>query len=381
MDFIYADVNATHPCSKEHLMQVWDMLQPNQGNPSSIHPLGRRARLLVERSRRSIAECIGAQAREIFFTSCATESNNWVLQAVCARPFFEKRPKLLISAGEHSSIRVPAAALEKKGLCEVVSIGLQRNGQVDEEALLAQVDQNCVGIFLIHTHNETGVVNDVESLAIEAKKRNPDVWFHIDAVQSLGKVELRSLGGSFIDSVSFSAHKIGGLQGVGCLYKKEGRMLSPLLLGGGQERALRSGTQNVAGIVSFGLRAAHVLHHPDWLGSAKLATQRFQRRLQKMPHARIHVSLTETVGTVTFFCLEGIPRERLLVAFEQAGICVSAGSACGSGTPVPNPTLLAMGIDAWAATHSVRVSFGEANREAEADRMADIVEKAVFAVK
>jgi cysteine desulfurase len=381
MEFIYADANATHPCSKEHLGQVCELLQSSQGNPSSIHQLGRKARLLIEGARNAIATCIGAQSKEIFFTSCATESNNWVLYSLTHASCIGKKKKLLISAGEHSSVRAAAAALHRQNLCQVITIGLLPDGRVDAGSLLAQVDEDCFAISLIHTHNETGVVNEVEVLAKEAKKRNPSLWFHLDAVQSLGKLDLQQLGKSEVDSASFSAHKIGGLQGVGCLFKKETRALGPFLFGGGQERKLRSGTQNVAGILSFGLRAEYVLQNPGWLDAARQANQKLQQRLLQIPNAVIHVPLAETVGTVTFFCIGGVPREQLLIAFERAGICVSAGSACGSGTPTPNVTLLEMGVDPWSATHSLRVSFGEESREADADRMADILEKVVFAVK
>ena len=381
MDAIYADANSTHPCSKEHLRQVLELLEPNQGNPSSIHALGRRSRLLIERARRAVADCLSAQAGEIFFTSCATESNNWLLQSLVSVLSTGKPNKLLISAGEHSSVRLSAEALQRQGLCKVVTIGLLQNGKVDAESLLQQVDADCFAISLIHTHNETGVVNEVGAIAAEAKQRNPEIWFHVDAVQSLGKMDLRNMAESHIDSASFSSHKIGGLQGTGCLFKKEKRALRPLFWGGGQERKLRSGTQNVAGILSFGLRAEHVLQNPGWLKTAKQANQKFQDRLRHMPQVLIHASLAETVGTVTFFCVKNVQRERLLVAFEQAGICVSAGSACSSGVPTPNLTLLAMGIEPWAATHSLRVSFGEGNRAEEADCMANILEKAIFAEK
>jgi len=382
LKLVYADVNATHPCSPSHLQAVWSELQDSQGNPSSIHASGRKSRRLVEQARRSISQCLGAKATEIIFTSCATESNNWVLHVLAHQlpPSSEKR-KLVISASEHSSVRKKALELAGLGLCELVTVGVSSQGLIDREALLRAVDETCFCVSIIHVQNEVGSCNDVERLAQEVKEKNPHLWFHVDAVQALGKCSLEGYGASVIDSASFSAHKIGGLQGVGCLYKKAPRPLPPFLIGGGQEGGVRSGTHNVSGILSFGLRAAFLLENPGWLKGAREATAQLQERISKIPGCRIHVLCGESVGTVTNFCVRGISRERMLVAFEKAGVCVSAGSACSSGSSTPSPVLLAMGRDSWEATHSLRVSFGAIHGLEDGEYVANVIQNLVDSVK
>lgn len=363
MKYVYADYNATAPCPHGHYKQVLSILERVYANPSSIHHLGREAKLILEESRQKIALLFGADKNCIFFSSGATESNNIVIQGLVHERFYKtaKKVKVLISNSEHASVYQTAEALHKRGLCELIYLPVTPQGVLDVEASLDSITSDLDLVSLIHVNNETGAINPIAELAERIRKKAPSAHIHIDAVQSLGKLDLRWIAASPIDSASASAHKVGSFKGIGCLYKKRGLGIVPLIYGGGQERGWRGGTENLPGIISFGLRAGE-LEPEAWSNQFEPLRTRFVEGLREIPEAHLHSDPSVCIPTTVNFHVDGLRGEELLLSFDAAGIYVSGGSACSSGGGRPSHVLKAMGYPDELAAHSIRVSFGEGTR-------------------
>jgi cysteine desulfurase len=389
---VYVDANATYPVDPKHYDRVAQLLKDVDGNPSSIHARGRGAKVAVEAARASVARLLGAKPLDVVFTSGATEANNLAIQGLFGRLAAGRGmsagapPLLIVSATEHSSVLEPARLMAERGLCRLAVAPVGRDGVVDTAALLALVDATTAMVAVMHANNETGAVNPIRELAAAIKAKNPGVHLHVDAVQMLGKADLGWYAGAAVDSAALSAHKLGGFKGVGALYLKPGTKLSLLIAGGGQERGRRPGTENVPGIVSFGLRCDEI--HGKELAAAE--AMRAKRRLwldalRAVDGAHVHgstaddpaVALPNTVN----FHVDGVAGDDLLLNFDLAGIHASSGSACSSGANRPSHVLVAMGYDEWVALNSVRVSFAAIGATPEAEvgalrqTLADVVRR------
>ncbi len=371
---IYLDHNATTPLDARVLEAMLPYLTGPCGNPSSAHRPGRAARDAVEQARAQVAALVGADPGEVIFTSGGTEANNFAIKGVAATA---TKSRLLYSGVEHPCVLEPMRALAGQGW-KVETIAVDGDGRVDFPALDAQLrggDARADAVRLLScmvANNETGVIQDVARVGQMARDAGaPEkTVIHADAVQACGKiaVDFRDLR---VDLMSMSSHKINGPKGAGALIVDASVDLQPLLHGGGQEKNLRGGTENVAALVGFGvaselarlelgMRRAHLLRLQD----------RLEAQLAPIPGLRLFGARAPRLPNTTQFAVPGVHSATLLGLLDKQGFAVSSGSACASGTDEPSHVLLAMGVPAELALCAIRVSLGKDNTEAEVDRFA-----------
>ena len=370
----YFDWNASaplHPAVREAMLP-W--LETRFGNASSRHEYGRQARAAIDEARAKLAAAVGAHPTEVVFTSGGSESNNLFIKGAAA---LLKPGWLAISAIEHPCVREPARQLRRAGWQwrEIAVDGAGRIDRNDWQSVIA-ARPSLVSVML--ANNESGVVQDIAGLTSALE---PGItWFHCDAVQALGKIPLhfRKLG---VHAMSLSAHKIGGPLGAGALVVDKRLELAPLIAGGGQERGLRSGTENVAAIVGFGVAA-------EWAAQAVEAESRrlaeLRDRLQAhvlSRGARVFSREAERLPNTCFFALPGIDGETLVAKLDRSGFAVASGSACSSANPEPSHALLAMGVDADLARNAVRVSLGRSSTADEVTRFCATFDQVVSQLK
>jgi cysteine desulfurase len=357
----YLDHNATTPVDPRVLEAMLPWFSQRHGNPSSRHEFGRSARAAVEEARAQVAATVGAHATEVVFTSCGTEANNLFLRGAAA----QGKPGLVaISAIEHPSVREPARALAGRGwrMRELAVDAAGRIATADFTDVLA--DRPAI-VSVMLANNETGVLQDVGMLAEMARPTR--AWFHSDAVQSLGKmtVDFRALNARGVHALTLSAHKIGGPKGAGALIVDKRIELAPLLAGGGQERGLRSGTENVPAIVGFGMACQLLAEKKSAVATRHLAIRNELERGLTEQGAVIFGHDSERLPNTVFFALPGIDGETLVGKLDRAGFAVASGSACSSVNPEPSHVLMAMGVAPELARGAVRVSLGFETKEQE----------------
>lgn len=362
---VYLDWNATTPLAPEvrDAMLPWlGAAQPARfGNASSRHEYGRQARAAIDEARARVAAAVGAHATEVVFTSGGSEANNLFLKgaAACLKP-----GTLAISAIEHPCVREPARQLRRAGWT-LHEIAVDADGRIDVADWQRVLEARPKLVSVMLANNETGVLQDVATLASEARKAG--AWLHTDAVQALGKIEVdfRSLG---VQAMTLSAHKLGGPLGAGALVLDKRVELSPLIAGGGQERGLRSGTENVAAIVGFGLACERAVTHraaeASRLSAMRDGIEAALSALGAVVFSRAAIRLPNTV----FFAFDAIDGETLVGKLDRAGFACASGSACSSAQPEPSHTLLAMGVDPTVARGAVRVSLGRDTTAEEVER-------------
>jgi cysteine desulfurase len=371
---IYLDYNATAPVKPQVSKAIAEALAMT-GNPSSVHQFGRAARDAVEEARDQVAKMIGASAAEIVFTAGGTESNNTALAGA-------GRKRLIVSEIEHPSILRAAESLASDrsgssgnsgsdggGEYEVIMLPVDSEGIVSietlDQSLGANADDALVSIML--ANNETGVIQPVAELAALARARGALV--HCDAVQAPGRIafDVSTLG---VDMLSLSAHKFGGSKGVGALYLRAGADLHALVIGGGQERGHRAGTENVVGIVGFGV-AAH-LAGEDLQRAPHLATLRdtLEQRLREIdPTVRVFGGGAERLPNTSCLSMPGVQSEMQVMGLDLAGVAISAGSACSSGKVEPSHVLRALGAPDAETGCAIRISLGWASGEADVEKL------------
>jgi cysteine desulfurase len=362
---IYLDHNATTPLDARVRDAMLPYLQAPYANASSQHRYGRAARDAIETARAQVAVLVGADPGEVIFTSGGTEANNLAVKGIAAA---SAPGRLLYSGIEHPCVLEPMQALAGRGWA-VETVAVDAEGRVDVAAFERQLHGGDVRLVsCMVANNETGVVQDTARLA--ALARAAGAVFHADAVQAAGKIAV-SFPGSGAQLMSLSSHKIYGPKGAGALIADRGLALEPLLHGGGQEKGLRGGTENVAAIAGFGVAAE--------LARAELAArsahaQRLRDRLEalvrRLPGVRIFSGQAPRLPNTVQFAVPGVHSATLLGLLDKKGFAVSSGSACASGTNEPSHVLLAMGVPAELALCAIRVSFGKDNSEADVDRFA-----------
>lgn len=354
----YLDWNATTPLNPAVLDAMMPWLTGRHGNPSSRHEYGRQARAAVDEARARVAAAVGAHASEVIFTSGGSESNNLFIKGVTG---FFKPSCIAVSAIEHPCVREPALQLRRQGWT-VREIAVDAQGRVDRSDWLQVLALRPVLASVMLANNESGVVQDVATLAAEAHRSG--VLLHTDAVQALGKmpVDFRSLG---VSALSLSAHKLGGPVGAGALVVDKRVELLPLIAGGGQERGLRSGTENVAAIVGFG-KAAELA-----VAAQVSEAERLVRLRDELEHAltgfgaQVFGRAAERLPNTSFFAIEGLDGETLVGRLDRAGFACASGSACSSANPEPSHTLLSMGVEPELARNALRVSLGRSTTETD----------------
>lgn len=369
LDRIYLDHNATTPLSPEALSAMTEVLARVHGNPSSTHAEGADARRRIEEARRRVAFALGAGDAEIVFTAGATEANNSVLHALASTA--DAPAHLVVTSIEHPSILEPATALEALGW-RCTRLDVDGDGRIDIEELRRVVSAQTRLVSVILANNETGVIQDL--VAVRAALVGSGAWLHVDATQAVGKwpVDFRALGA---DTLSLSAHKFGGPKGTGCLVMRRDTPFEALLKGGGQEKRLRGGTENVAGIVGLGV-ACEVAHR-DLQGRMKryaaLRDRLWERIVSGMPDARRNAPVAHCLPNTLNVELPGQEGDVLMQALDLEGVAVSVGAACHSGSVSPSHVLVAMGRSPAEARASLRLSVGEGVDAAQVDRAADLL--------
>jgi cysteine desulfurase len=362
---VYLDHNATTPLDPAVFDAMQPFLRERFGNPSSTHRAGRLAHDAVELARAQVAALINARPEEVVFTSGGTEANNLALKGIAA---VLRAGEIAVSAIEHASVLEPARALERNGW-RVREIGVDRAGRVTAETLDAALSPDTRLVSIMGANNETGVIQDIATLAQRARARGAIV--HSDAVQAAGRIPV-DFAGSGVQLMTLSAHKIHGPKGVGALIVDRRVDIGPLLHGGGHEGGRRAGTENVAGIVGFGAAAERRAQGLE-ARAARLAGLRelLEARLRALPGIEIHGAGANRIPNTAFFSVAGIDGATLLMLLDEAGYALSSGSACGSDAAEPSHVLLAMGVPREQALGALRVSVGDGNRPEEIDAFVD----------
>lgn len=373
MAFVYLDNNATtplHPRAREAMLP-W--LGETHGNASSIHRFGQAARNVVEEAREKVAVLLGARAPEIVFTASGTEANNAVLFHVAGQ--VSSPGHLVLSAVEHPSIREAASRLARGGW-EVTRVSPGTDGVVPAAEMVTALRPETRLVALMLANNELGTLQPVAEVAAACRERGIPVL--CDAVQAVGKipVDVDELG---VDYVTVGAHKFHGPLGAAALWVRKGAEITPYLVGGGQERRRRAGTENVAALAGFGEACAAAAEELAERGSFLSGLRdRFEAGLvQRIPGVVIHCAATPRLPNTSHIAVPGVEGESLLIRLDVAGFAVSTGSACSSGVVEPSKTLLAMGLSRDEALSSLRVSFGMMNRVEEVERFLDALAREV----
>lgn len=373
---IYLDYNATSPCHPKVIEVMLPFFGEKFGNPSSLHTMGQEAKKAIEGSRAVIARCINAREEEIIFTSGGTEANNLAIRGV-VKAYQKKGNHLITSQIEHHAVLNVFKALEKEGFT-VTYLPVNQEGRVDPEDFQKAITPQTIFASIMHANNETGVIQPVEELALIAKEHS--IIFHTDAVQTVGKLPI-DLGKLPVDLLSASAHKFYGPKGTGFLYVRKGVRLIPQLLGGAHERGRRAGTENVPLIVGMG-KALEICTQEQEEENQRIQILRdFLESgiLAEIPEVIIVGRHSPRLSNTSLVLVRYVEGESMLLNLDFAGICVSSGSACTSGSLEPSHVLLACGYPHEIAHGSVRFSLGKWNTMEEMKEVvgvfSSIVEK------
>jgi cysteine desulfurase len=368
---IYFDHNATTPLHPEAAAFMTRVLQEDFGNPSSVHQYGQRAKAILDDARSAVAALIAGEPAEVVFTSGGTEADNFAIRGAAETLEPAGRRHLVASAIEHEAVLNTFKALAKRGW-RTTLLPVDARGVVDPDRVRAAVTDDTALVSVMHANNEIGTIQPIAEVAKIAHEHG--ALAHTDAVQSAGKIpiDVAALG---VDLLSLSAHKFNGPKGAGALWVRRGTRLTAILTGGRHERSRRAGTENVPGLAGLGAAAA--------AARAKLATEparlaALRDRLEKgilagVPGTVVNGAREPRVANTTNISFEGVEAESLLIGLDLAGVAVSTGSACSSGTLEPSHVLRAMGFPPHRTQNSLRFSLGQGNTEAEVDQVVSLL--------
>ena len=368
MRHVYLDYSATTPIKPEVLDAMMPYLKEYYGNASSLYDLGLESKRALDKAREQVAHLIGAQPREIYFTGCGSEGDNWTLMSV-AETMGAKGNHIITTAEEHPAMLRTCEFLQKQGF-EVTYLGIDKEGRIDPAELEAAITDKTILVSIMMVNNEIGTIHPIKELAAIAHKHG--VLFHTDAVQALGNVpiDVKDLG---VDFLSVSSHKIYGPKGVGALYAKTGVRLTSYIHGGEQENNKRAGTENVAGIVGFGkaaeLAETNLPHHVKQV--SELRDYMAKRITEEIPDCFINGTMENRHPgnlNVTFKYIEG---ESILLQLNRFGIYVSTGSACSSKSLKPSHVLSALGVSDEMIHGTVRFTVGDMTTKDDIDYTVD----------
>jgi cysteine desulfurase len=367
---IYLDNAASTQIHDDVLEAMLPYLKEQYGNPSSIHRYGRLANKAIEKARKQIAMLINADPSEILFTSGGTESNNTALYGIAAK---KPHSQIITSSIEHDAILEPCKKLAKDGF-DVIYLPVDNHGVVNLSVLKNSLSDNTCLVSVMFGNNEMGTIEPIAQIAQLCNERN--IPFHTDAVQAVGKItiDVKKLG---VDLLSMSSHKINGPKGIGALYIRKGIDLIPIILGGGQEHGLRSGTENVANIVGFGkacelakLNLSENISHMK-----KLRDNLVTAILREIPSVTLNGHTENRLPNNAHFTFLGVAGEDLIIKLDEYGICASTGSACSVHTQKASHVLQAMGFSHEQITGSLRLTLGLFNNQQQIDETVNILKK------
>lgn len=371
---IYMDHAATTYVKPEVLEEMLPYFTEHFGNPSSVYSLSRETRKAIDTARDRVAKAINAEANEIYFTGGGSEADNWALKGV-AFANINKGNHIITTTIEHHAILHACEYLEKHGF-EVTYLSVDEYGAVNIKELEAAITDKTILVSIMFANNEIGSIQPIKDIGKLCREKK--ILFHTDAVQAVGNIEI-DVKEMNIDLLSMAAHKIYGPKGTGALYIRKGVRIDNLVHGGGQERARRAGTENVAGIVGFGKAIeSAVLNMEEHSKKLSALRDRLIEGLLKISHTRLNGPRYENrlPGNVNV-CFRFIEGEAILLLLDAMGICASSGSACTSGSLDPSHVLLAIGLPHEIAHGSLRLSLGDTNTEEEVDYVIETVEKVV----
>jgi cysteine desulfurase len=374
---VYLDNAATTPVDPRVLEAMLSHLSGRRGNPSSLHASGAATREAVEEAREPVADLIGASPEEIFFTGGGTEADNLAILGLARAAAPEKR-HAVVSRVEHVAVRESARRLESEGF-EVSWLGVDSDGLVDPAEFANALRPQTALAAVVWANNEVGTVEPIEELAEICAERS--VPLHADAVQAAGRLTL-DVGRVPISTLALSGHKLYGPQGVGALYVREGVSLEPCVLGGGQERGLRSGTENVAGIVGLGTATRIALEEiEERVRHEKELRDRILAGVAEIPGVRVNGHLDRRLSNNVHLTVEGVEAEGLVLFLDALGYEIGSGSACASGGHKASPVLLAMGRNERQAFSSVRITVGKENTIEEIEDFLEAFSTAVVRLR
>lgn len=371
---LYLDHNATTALDPRVLEAMLPFLRTQQGNPTSRHSFGRLARQAIDQAREQVAAAVGAHPSQVTFTSGGTEANNMAIKGIAAT---HTPSQIIVSAIEHPAVSKPVQSLLGRGW-KMAKAGVNASGKVDLLQLEHLLKQKTALVSVMAANNETGVLQDIQAIAALARQHGS--LLHTDAVQAMGKIKV-DFSASGANAMSLSAHKIHGPQGIGALVLDKRVDLQPLLEGGGQEKGLRSGTENIAAIVGFGLASE--------LATRELAAQSGQMcaMRDKLEQglgalgAIIFGQEAERLPNTSFFAFDGIEGETLVMALDRQGYAVASGSACSSDSIEPSHVLMAMGTKPEIARGAVRVSLGAGNNPTQIETFLQTLQHELLRMK
>lgn len=371
---IYFDNSATTKIAPESLETYSKVSSQIWGNPSSLHELGEKAFGLLEQSRLQIANLMGVEQDEIYFTSGGTEGDNWVVKGTAIEKHIYGK-HLITSSVEHPAILNSMAQLEKLGF-EVTYLPVNENGQVSVSSLKEAIRPDTILVSIMAVNNEIGAIQPIDEIA-DALKEYPKIHFHIDAVQGIGKGIQQSIMNDRVDFVTFSGHKFHAPRGIGFMYKRRGRKLAPLMSGGGQEKNLRSGTENLPAVAAMARSLRILLNNEDEKVKKQLEIKKFIFDfVTQFPKVTMFSKMTASFAPhILCFTIDGVRGETIVHAFEKQDIFLSTTSACSSKKHVVSGTLNAMNIPEKIATSAIRVSLDEHNSLEEARKFVTVFER------
>lgn len=363
MSDIYFDNGATTRTNKHVADFMYDVMTSYYGNPSSLHSKGLEAEHIVKDARKIIAGKINANPEEIIFTASGSESNN--LAILGAADLFRFKGEIITSKIEHKCVLECMKRLENIGF-RVHYIDVDENGIVDINQLENLINEKTQLVSIMHVNNECGSIQPIKEIYNVIKNKNPNVLFHTDNIQGFCKIDLSC---EYCDMMSVSAHKIHGPKGIGALYVKKGIRLSPVIYGGGQEKGLRGGTENVPAIGGFGKAVDVFEKNNDNL--FKIKKHIIDRVINEIPQIYVNGDTDSSSPYILNIAMIGLRSEIILHSLEQRGIYISSGSACSSNKPSPSHVLTAMGYKTERVDSSIRISFSVENTMEEADAFCD----------
>lgn len=372
--FVYADNAATTSVSKTALDAMMPYLTTQYGNPSSLYSFAQKAKEALEDARKTVADIIGAETKEIYFTSGGSEADNQAIVSMAKFGAIKGKKHLISTKFEHHAVLHTLKQLEKQGF-EVTLLDVHEDGVVRLEDVEAAIREDTALVTIMFANNEIGTVQPIREIGELCRSKG--IPFHTDAVQAAGHMPI-NVKEMNIDLLSMSGHKFHAPKGVGVLYAKRGMPLFNIIEGGAQERGKRAGTENIPGIVALAAALKESVDNME-ANTAKIIPMRDKlfAELSKIPHSKINGSLEHHVPGTVNMCFEGIEGESLLLMLDAKGICASSGSACTSGSLDPSHVLLSIGLPHEVAHGSLRLSVGEYNTMEEIDHIIKVVPEVV----